>query len=97
MKIVNKRKFIRMISILLIILLALIFFSKSTYSKVNVTYKESYICNGDTLWSIANEQCIENEYFQGKDIRYIVNELKQVNNLKTCDVYVGEKIKIPTY
>lgn len=97
MRIVNKRKFIRTISILIGIIIGLIFFAKCTYSNIEVSYKENYIYEGDTLWSIANEQLTQNKYFEGKDIRYIVNELKEINNLKTCDLYEGEKIKIPIY
>lgn len=97
MKIVNKRKFIRTVSILIIIIISLIIFTKSTYSKGEIEYIENYIYNGDTLWSIANKQIIENKYFEGKDIRFVIDELKNINNLANSDVYEGEKIKIPVY
>lgn len=97
MRIVNKRKFIRSISILAIIIISLIIFSKATYSKGEVTYKENYIYSGDTLWSISKNQIENNKYFKNKDIREVVSELKHLNNLNQSDLKVGEKIVIPVY
>lgn len=96
MKIVNKRKFIRSISILVIIS-SLIIFSKSTYSKGEITYKEDYIYSGDTLWNISKNEIENNKYFENKDIRDVVSELKEINNLSESNLKVGEKIKIPIY
>lgn len=97
MKIVNKGKFIRTISIIIIVLGALMIFSKNTYSKVEITYKEDYIYSGDTLWSIAEQQVSNNKYFENKDIRKIVSELKNINNISNSKLNEGEKIKIPIY
>ena len=97
MRIVNRKKFVKTVSVLVTIILMLILFSKSTYSKVEIDYIENYIYKGDTLWSIANTQIIENKYFEGKDIRFVIDKLKVINNLETVDVYEGEKIKIPIY
>ncbi len=97
MKIVNKGKFIRTISIIIIVLGALMIFSKNTYSKVEITYKEDYIYSGDTLWSIAEQQVSNNKYFENKDIREIISELKSINNISNSKLNEGEKIKIPIY
>ena len=97
MKIVNKTKFVRTISIFIILLGVIIIFSKNTYSKVEVSYKEDYIYAGDTLWSIAENEIENNKYFENKDIRAVVNELKTVNNFSVSELYEGEKIKIPIY
>lgn len=97
MKIVNKEKFIKNISILLIIISLLIIFSKSTYSNVEIIYKEDYIYSGDTLWNISKKEIQNNKYFEGKDIREVVSELKYINNLSESNLKVGEKIKIPMY
>lgn len=97
MKIVNKIKFIRAIIILVIILCAILIFAKNTYSKVDIQYKENYIYAGDTLWTIAKQESKDNKYFKNKDIRDIVNELKNINNLKDSNLVEGEKIKIPQY
>ena len=97
LKIVNKIKFFRTISIFIILLGAIIIFSKNTYSKGEISYKEDYIYTGDTLWSIAEGELKNNKYFENKDIRAVINELKNVNNLSNSELYEGEKIIIPIY
>lgn len=97
MKIVNKTKFIRSSIILTILIGLIVFFATNTYSNVETKYKEEYIYAGDTLWSIAQEELENNKYFEGKDIRYVVNELKKINNLSNSSLSEGEKIKIPNY
>ena len=97
MKIVNKRKFVRTVSIFILLISALIFFSKNIYSKVEITYKEDYIYTGDTLWSIAKNEIENNKYFENKDIRDVVRELKYVNNLSNSNLVEGKKIRIPVY
>ena len=97
MKVVNKKKFIRSISILVLIICLLIIFSKNTYSKVEIIYKEDYIYSGDTLWSISKNEIENNKYFENKDIRDVISELKNINNLSESNLKVGEKIKIPIY
>lgn len=97
MKIVNKTKFIRTISILVLIIMACAIFCSKTYSKVEVKYKEEYICTGDTLWDIAKKEIKNNKYFENKDIRDVVSEIKSINNLKNTDLLEGQKILLPTY
>ncbi len=97
MKIVNKRKFIRSNVILMILVGTIIIFATNAYSNVETKYKEEYIYAGDTLWSIAKEELENNKYFEGKDIRYVVDELKKVNNLSSSNLSEGDKIKIPNY
>lgn len=97
MKIVNVKKFIRTVSILGILVLMLIIFSNKTYSKVDTKYREEYIVSGDTLWNISKEESKYNKYFENKDIREIVSEIKRINKLETLDLYEGQKILIPVY
>ena len=97
MKIVNKKKFIRTISILSAFIILAIIFAKSAYSKGEIAYKENYIYAGDTLWSIAKEEIKNNKYFENKDIRYVVMELKEINNFSNSSLVVGNKIIIPVY
>ena len=97
MKIVNVKKFIRTISILVILILIIILFSNKTYSKVDTKYKEESIILGDTLWSISQEESNNNKYFENKDIREIVSEIKRINKLDNLDLKEGQKLVIPTY
>ena len=86
MKIVNVKKFIRTMSILVILILIIILFSNKTYSKVDTKYKEESIILGDTLWSISQEEAKNNKYFENKDIREIVSEIKRINKLDNLDL-----------
>lgn len=97
MRIVNKTKFIRSNVILVILIGSIVIFATNTYSNVETKYKEEYVCAGDTLWSIAQEELENNKYFEGKDIRYVVNELKNVNNLASANLKEGHKLKIPSF
>lgn len=97
MKIVNVKKFVRTISILGILILIIILFSNKTYSKVDTKYKEESIILGDTLWSISQEESKNNKYFENKDIREIVSEIKRINKLDNLDLKEGQKLVIPTY
>ena len=97
MKIVNKGKFIKTNLLLIIIVGAIIGFTTNTYSKVETKYKEEYVYSEDTLWSIAQNELENNKYFEGKDIRYVIEELKKVNNLSNSNLTEGDKIRIPNY
>ena len=81
--------------VFIIIILNTIFSIKSSYSKVEVNYKSEYASQGDTLWSIAERESKNNKYYQDKDIRYIIYDLKKLNNLQSSDLVVGQKIIIP--
>lgn len=98
LKIVNKKKFIRSLAIIMISILFLLFVGLSnTYSKGEVRYKEEYVYAGDTLWSIAEEELKENKYYENEDIRNIINEIRNINNMDSANLKVGQKIQIPTF
>ncbi len=94
-KIINQKKFIRSIIILLVILLLALLGIKKTYSKTEITYREDYIVKGDTLWSIAEKEIEKNDYYKNKDIREVMYELKELNQIKNGDLTIGQKIRIP--
>lgn len=96
MKIKNLKKFIRGILIILVIILILsLIFVKSTLSYTTPKYKTICVKTGDTLWSIALDMQENNSYYQGKDVRYIIGELKEINNMNNSIVYVNQELKIP--
>lgn len=94
MKIVNMKKFIRSIVILLVIIGGL-FFSKASLSYKEIEYTSLYVDYGDTLWKIAEKQQNTNAYYKDKDIRDIVYDIKKTNNLTSSDIYVAQELKIP--
>ena len=97
MKIVNKKKFIRSISVTigLIIFITLTLINTS-FSHTETTYKTIAVISGDTLWNIAKSERDNNVYFENKDIRYIVDEIKYINNLDNCNLKIGDELIIPT-
>lgn len=97
MKIVNKRKFIRSILLIgvLVALISFVFVNK-TLSHTEINYKKIYVSSGDTLWNIAKEEKIDNQYFEEKDIRTIIDEIKYTNHLNNSDLEIGQELNIPT-
>ena len=95
MKIVDKVKFLRSVIIVIGLTILLLFSYSNSYSKVKVSYKENYIFEGDTLWSIANEEIENNDYFKGKDIKKVIYEIQELNNLYNKNLEMGSKILIP--
>ena len=96
MKIVNKKKFIRSTCITVgLIVYVIMILSNISFSHTDVNYKEIAISSGDTLWSIAKYEGINNEYFENNDIRDIVDEIKYLNNLSSSNLNIGDKLSIP--
>lgn len=99
MKIVNTKKFIRSVLILIGFIVALIiFFPKATLShneNEHSNYETISVAKGDTLWSIASYQQENNPYYTEKDVRDIILELKKVNQLSSSNLQAGQSLKVP--
>lgn len=93
-KIVNRRRFnIFIISVALIIALITVLFinnNKAYSSTYNNLYKEVVVNKGDTLWNIALRNIPDNY-----DIRKMVYEIREFNNMDNANIYPGDTIKIP--
>ena len=92
--IVNSRRFFTFIT-LVITLLALIVFTimnlQGAYSSAYTIETEDYwVKQGETLWSIAQEYSPD-----GYDIRKMIYEIKEINEMETSMIYSGDKIMIP--
>lgn len=97
LKITNKRKFKRTVLIIIFGMLLILFFAlNNAYSNGEIKYKQEYIYSGDTLWTIAEDEAKNNKYYENKDIRNIISEIKQINNIQNGELKVGQKIEIPT-
>ncbi len=98
LKIVNFKKFITSILILFgVIILACILFSNKSYSKAKESYKKETIVLGDTLWTIAQNEQTNNEYYKNKDIRYIIYDIEKLNDISNCNLKEGQEILIPIF
>lgn len=97
LKITNKRKFKRTILLIVFGMLLILFFTlNNAYSNGEIKYKQEYIYSGDTLWTIAENEAKNNKYYENKDIRNIISEIKQINNIQNGELKIGQKIEIPT-
>lgn len=98
-KIINMKKFARSIVVLIGIVIAITFLlTKATLShndKEKIDYATISVAQGDTLWQIATNQQQNNPYFTEKDVRFIVSELRKINNLNNCNLQVGQELKVP--
>ena len=73
------------------------FITLSSYSNTKTKYKIDFVSKGDTLWSIAEKEINNNDYYKGKDIRKVIYEIKELNNLSNNNLVEGTSLKIPTY
>lgn len=96
MRIVNKKKFIRSMSITISsVIFMILMLANISFSHTEVSYKEIITSSGDTLWSIAKYEKNNNDYFENMDIRDIVDEIKYLNHLTNSNLSVGDKLNIP--
>ena len=86
MRIVNKKRFVIAITILMALIITL--FSKCSANK-KIETEEIMVSAGDTLWSISCEYKKD-----GQDVREYIYELRKLNNLTDCTIYPGQEIKI---
>ena len=95
MKIVDKKKFVkRIIALVILVILIILFASNIALSHADKQYKEIYVSNGDTLWSIAKEEKANNNYYEQMNIREIIDNIKKLNNLKSGNIIVGQKLVV---
>lgn len=99
MRIVDIKKFSRMLVVIIGVIIGISFFlTMPSYSKGEVKTKTTIVSRGDTLWTIAKYEQENNSYYENKDIRDIISEIKQINEIKNCsNIQEGEKILIYTF
>lgn len=98
MVIKDRRKFVRgLVLIVGVIIFINILIPYKSFSHQQVSYKTVSVLNGDTLWDIAKEEKKNNEYYQNRDIRDIIYDIKKINNLESSNLAINQCLKIPTY
>ena len=98
MKIVSAKRFLRSILIVigLIIVLSLLL-GRASLSHRETEFKTIYVLQGETLWGIASELQRTNEYYSGRDVRFIIDDLVNINNLSTTTLTVNQQLQIPIF
>lgn len=95
-RIVNHRKFRSRIILVVFILSCILFNINNTVSsKERIEYKTVTVTSGDTLWSIAEIEQESNQYYKDSDIREIISNIKEINNLSSSNLYIEQNLKIP--
>lgn len=86
----NYRRFARVISITLMLMLVMVFTIKTNASgSTKDSFKDVIVCQGDTLWTIAKY------YGKGEDVQKVIYEIMEFNNMEKSDIYPGQKLNIP--
>lgn len=98
MKIINVKKTIRTILIILgVVLFINVLIPDKSYSYKELEFKKICVLSGDTLWSIAKEEQENNTYYEGKDIRDIIQDIKKINRLTSSNLKINEILEVPIY
>ena len=82
--------------VVLVLGLMIVMGNNKTSSFVETKYKTFHVSSGETLWEIAEIELANNDYYANKDVRYIVKDIKDLNNLTTSNLYSGQELTIPT-
>lgn len=92
-KVVNRFRFITFVVVLI---LAVSFSAVGVFSLVEAkasektNYTEVEICYGDTMWSLAKRYGNPD-----KDIREVIYDICQANNISASDLHEGQIILVP--
>lgn len=95
LRIVDKKRFTAFITVCLLICTALfnaVFANGSHASASEAEYELVYVCEGDTLWSIAREN-----YPSSMNVRDIISDIKFINDMNSNTIYSGDVLYIPVY
>ena len=92
----NRKKIVRTVVLILgFIFIMSLFINKATYSHKEIEYKNINVSYGDTLWEIAYDLQKNNQVYENKDIRYIIEDIKSINNLESSSLYANQELLIP--
>ena len=98
LKIANLPRFLLSIIVLLGVITGIfLFINKPTLSHDDISFETTYVAKGDTLWTIAKREIQDNKYYENKDVRYVVQDLKEVNGLNDSSLSIGQKLLIPAF
>lgn len=88
----NIKKMIK--NVALIVAILLLFKATISYQIAKTEYStyDYLVVSNDTLWTIAGEICDED-----KNIRNVIIDIKEINDIKDSTIYVGQTIKLPIY
>ena len=65
-------------------------FNNDSMTQSNIEIESVVVQNGDTLWNLARRY-----YGTKTDLRKVIYEIKEINNMNNSDIRPGQQIKIP--
>lgn len=93
-KVINRTRFylfiISVFVVISVVLFSLLSSNKAHSSAYNINYKEIEIVEGDTLWNIALNNLPERT-----DVRKMVYDITEINNLGKGHIHPGDRILVP--
>ena len=92
---VNIKRIFVNICIIVILFLVFNFISNFTFGNKHFETKSVTVNDNDTLWNIAKVVC--NESSEDLNIQNVVIQIKNINNLKSSNIYSGQTLEIPIY
>lgn len=93
----NMKKIILAIAVIILLVISIIILmGGTTSSHTEIALKTVYVAYGETLWEIARVEAKNNEYYAKQDIRSIVKDIKEINHLESCNLYMGQSLLIPS-
>ena len=95
MRIASKFRF-TIFAVIVLLTVFTVFSTLAGFNTANSLSMDQYRCveveSGDTLWSIAAEYAPDN-----KDVRQIVYDICETNDIQANDIASGQKILVPVY
>ena len=93
MKIKNRRRF-NLVLFIFALILIFSFCTSFNLGKKQVCTYELEVKSNDTIWNIANNICKNNNNL---NIQNVIIEIKDLNELSSSDIYVGQTLNVPIY
>ena len=86
-----------MINICIIVMMLIVcnIISNYTFGNKRIETKSITVANNETLWKIAEDVCSESS--EKLNLQNVVIEIKNINNLKSSNIYSGQVLEIPIY
>ncbi len=91
----NMKRIMTNICIVLLFIIIMNFISNFTFGTKHIDTKSVTVASNDTLWKIAEDIC--NNSSEELNVQNIVIEIKNINNLKSSNIYSGQILEIPIY
>ena len=93
-KVVNRTRFYIFVTMILliagIVTNTILSTAKAYSNPVDIPFEEVIVSEGDTLWFIAIDFMPKNY-----DVREMIYNIRQLNEMKTASIHPGDIIKIP--